>query len=61
MILGIIASATHIRSDGAFPLFTDLLGPCRSQNLKKKMFLYLIIFLLFVHKITKQIFHFTHQ
>lgn len=34
MILGIIASATHIKSDGASDLFTAAFGPCLSQKLK---------------------------
>jgi len=33
IILGIIASATHIKSDGATDLFTAAFGPCLSQNL----------------------------
>lgn len=36
IILGIIASATHMRSAGAGDLFTAAFGPCLSQKLQKK-------------------------
>lgn len=38
IILGIIASATHIKFDGAADLSTAAFGPCLSQNLGQQFY-----------------------